>query len=723
MRDAQAAFRALQRSGTAEPVADTDLDTLLRLLQRAFGTLGVHGAALYTFTTGDQVMELVTVIGLPLEFVTPWERVGVTTPAPVTDAVRRADLVWVGGEDEMVRRYPRIAMTVPYPFSLAALPLTADGTTYGAIFLTWPAARAPLLSPVARERLWSLAGRLASVLRRASRAGTPVHAGAHPLGVLPDGGAVGSEEALTAMVARLPEGMCGLDLGGCLTYVTPGAADLLGAPARRLLGAQPWTVLPWLRDPVYEDRYRAALISREPTSFVALRPPDHWLSFHLYPDGTGLTVRINEAEVTQGDQDPLPRVEPAQAPVEPTRAGVLYHLLHLASALTEAAGVQDVVDLVADQIVPAFGGDGVAILTTEGGRLRTVGHRGYAPGVVESFDNTPLTAPTPGARALHTGAPSFFESRAELERLYPSRFELRDGMSAWAYLPLVASGRLVGTCVLAYAEPHVFAFDERAILTSLGGLIAQALDRARLYDTKMELAQGLQESLLPHALPLLPGLETAARYLPSTEGLEVGGDFYDLIRTDRDTATAVIGDVEGHNVAAAALMGQIRTAVHAYARAGAQPDAVLVQINRLMADLDSTLLASAACLRVDLARREALLANAGHPPPLLRTPDGKVRTVDLPGGPGMVLGVDPGAQYGTVRVPLPPGTVLAMYTDGLVDRPGVDMTAAQAALADRLARFDDGPLDDQADPFMSQALPAEERTDDVALLLLRSTPR
>lgn len=141
-------------------------------------------------------------------------------------------------------------------------------------------------------------------------------------------------------------------------------------------------------------------------------------------------------------------------------------------------------------------------------------------------------------------------------------------MASWAFLPLIASDRVVGSLVLAYDQPHPFTPAERAVLTSLAGLIAQAMDRARLYDTKHELAHTLQSALPPHTLPSARGLDVAARYLPAGHGMDIGGDFYDLIRHDNTTVTVAIGDVQGHNITAAALMGQVRTAVHAHATAG-----------------------------------------------------------------------------------------------------------------------------------------------------------
>ncbi len=698
----------------AEAPAGRGLEEAARILRSAPARLDAHIGGLYLLSEDRQVLELAVTLGAARQFTRPWQRVGITAPVPVAEAVRSGLVVWVGGTEDMARRYPRVAVAMPYAFCLAAAPLVTRRTAYGAVFVLWPAAHPPEMSPGERDRFDAFADRLAEVLADAARAGRPVRAGQRP-GVAESGSAA----PLATMAERLPEGVCDIDLDGRLAAVTPAAAELLGVPVERLLGARPWAVLSWLRDPVYEYHYRAAVISGQSTSFVALRPPDRWLLFELFPDPSGLTARIVAADVVAADCDRPVGTPPERA--THTRPGALYHLLHLAGALTEAVGVQDVVSMVSEQIVPAFGGRAVAVLMAEGGRLRIVGHRGYPPGLVDQFDGTPLTESTPGVQASTNPVPAYFETRAELERLYPGRRETQDGMAAWAYLPLVTSRRLIGTCVLAFAEPHHFDLEERAVLTSLGGLIAQALDRARLYDTKLGLAQGLQESLLPRALPDVPGLEVSARYLPCTEGMDIGGDFYDLIRVGPDDVAVVIGDVQGHNVNAAALMGQVRTAVRAFAAADADPSTVLSRTNRLVADLDTALLASCAYLRVDLARREAWLADAGHPVPLRYGPDGRAGALE----PliGLVLNVDPAADYPQIRVDLSIGTTLALYTDGLIDTPGVDLDQALADLTATLARHGGEPLDRLADALVDRAGHGEHRTDDVALLLIRSVPR
>lgn len=670
-----------------------------------------HSGAVYLLSPDEQVLEMAVMAGLPRAFAAPWERVAVSSPIPVADAVRERGLIWVAGEEDMAARYPRIAVVLPYPFSLAAMPIATHGTVYGAMFVTWPGSHPPEISDPERDRLTAACDRLALRLRRAAESGSPLVPEADFLGAAAMAGTTGALEAVR-MVARVPDGMCSLDVNGQLTYANPAAGELLGAKASTLLGKQLWSAVPWLNDPVYEDRYRAAMISQHTTSFVALRPPQDWLMFQLHPSRNGISVHITPA---RGTVQEMPHDKPPQRP-----AGLvaISHILTLASALTEAVGVSDVIELVADEIMPAVGSRSLVMLASEAGRLRVLGQRGYQDTtVVDRFDGMPLTAHTPGAQTLATGVPSFFESRAELEHIYPECFTTPDGMAAWAYLPLIASGRPVGTCVLGYSQSHSFSTDERFVLTSLGGLIAQALERARLYDTKHRLAHGLQSALLPHSLPTLPGLEVAARYLPGTQGMDIGGDFYDLIRTGDASAAAVIGDVQGHNVTAAGLMGQVRTAVRAYTAVGQPPGKVMVSTNRLLIDLDAELLASCLYLHLDLQRHRARLARAGHPQPLLLDPDGRVHILNVSGGP--LLGVDGGVAYPTTVVPLHPGSLLVLYTDGLIETPDTDMDDALAALAAELEHAADQPLDALAEHLVGRATGGIQGGDDTALLLLR----
>jgi serine phosphatase RsbU (regulator of sigma subunit) len=286
-----------------------------------------------------------------------------------------------------------------------------------------------------------------------------------------------------------------------------------------------------------------------------------------------------------------------------------------------------------------------------------------------------------------------------------------------AFLPLIASGRPVGSCILGFDRPRSFGAEERTVLTALAGLIAHALEKAQRYDTEAALARGLQQALLPRRLSSHPSVETAGRYLPGTEGMEVGGDWYDVVEAG-DGLALVIGDVQGHGVQAAATMGQLRSAVRAFALGDRPPEEVMAGTNHLLIDLDPGQFASCCYVRLDPARGVARVVRAGHPPPLLRSPGGRTRVVDLPGG--VVLGVDPRAHYPVTELLLEPGAILALYTDGLVERPGRDIDEGITALRLALERaVEPGVrrLAEVADRLTAVARQATDRPDDIALLL------
>ncbi|MFJ4367440.1 SpoIIE family protein phosphatase [Streptomyces chartreusis] len=702
-------------TATGDPALDADaLDAAFaETMRRTGASIG----ALYLLAPDGNLLCLDVLSGVPVEFASPWTRVPLASSAPVADAVREDRLVWIGSQEEMVRCYPRTAMALPYPLALVAAPVTGV-RRWGSVLLMWPATRPPYMTQRERGNINSSCRRLARLLEETAERGGAAVRREQPCAVSAGTGRreTSPEPAAADYVERLPGGSCALDLEGRITYVSSGACELLGREAGQLLGTLPWQSVRWLDDPTYEDRYRAAVISREPVAFTVCRPPNHWLDIHLYPDASGISARIVPTGGAHAPPSPAPRRTTPTA--VPARAGRLYQLTHLAAGLTEVVGVQDVVDLVADQIMPAFGAQGLVLSTAEAGRLRITGHRGYSAETIRRLDGLPLdTTFTPAGQALGSGIPAFFANPEEMRRTYPEA-PVVSGKKAWAFLPLIISSRPVGVCILSYDSPHEFPAEERAVLTSLAGLVAQAFDRARLYDVKHDLAHGLQQALLPRGLPTLDGLRVAARYLPATRGIKIGGDFYDLIRLgDSADAAAVIGDVQGHNVAAAALMGQVRTAVHAHATLGTPPDQVLDRTNRLLTDLAPDLFTSCLYVHLDFARERVSLASAGHPPPLLRLADGATRAVVVP--PGPLLGVDPDAVFPLVEIPLTRGMLLALYTDGLVERPGTDLEDAIARLAQHLADADDGDLDGLIDTLLSKAETTAQRIDDIALLVLQ----
>jgi GAF domain-containing protein len=534
---------------------------------------------------------------------------------------------------------------------------------------------------------------------------------------------LGTGMAAVAALERLADGFFALDREGRITYANHRLVQLAHVRRGDLVGRRPWEALPGLADPAFEDRFRAARVSQQPVSFLA-RGPDQWLMFSLRPDAQGLTGWVAPAQdpVSAGAEpaasDPEVAVPaPAAAMPAPPRPGALYRVLELSSALTEAITAREVCEVVADQLLPAFGGHRVAIYVVRERRMRLLCQRGYRESFLDRFEGTPLQHTWgPVAGALAGGVPLFIETPEDFARAYP---ELEPASSSLVFLPLIAAGRPVGALVLGFDEAHPFPGEERSLLTALSGLIAQALGRARLYDAKSTLAHGLQHALLPHELPTLPGIRIAGRYLPATRGMDIGGDWYDAIPTDHGIAL-VVGDVEGHNVAAAATMGQLRSAVRAFATAGHEPGEVIARTNRLLLDLGPGQLASCCYLLLDPATGVAHAVRAGHCPPLLHHPDGNTEILELPGGP--LLGIERPAHYPQTRLTLTPGCLLVLYTDGLVETRDTDITVGIDRLRTQLAHTPADSLDDLADTLLHSARHAANRTDDIALLLTQFTP-
>ncbi len=534
----------------------------------------------------------------------------------------------------------------------------------------------------------------------------------------------------------LPDGVFCLDRLGMIVYANPSAARLLRRPRTEMLGRSLWEAVPWLNQPAYEDHLRGALLSPDPVHFHVRRPStpepaptpdpygDDWLAMSLYPGPDLLTCTVRPGHRVADAPSGLPDLPGAPETAGAPSLAPLYRPIVLAIALTEAVTARQVSAVVMRELLPAFGGNRLAIYLLQERHLFLAWENGFPKGFLAPFEGVGLDERLPGVETLTTGRPLFFDSMEQLAEAYPG-IPLDATEGARAFLPLIASGRSVGSCILGFDRPRSFSSEERTVLTALAGLIAHAMEKAKRYESEAMLARGLQQALLPRRLSQHPLVETAGRYLPGTQGMEVGGDWYDVVAAG-DGLALVIGDVQGHGVQAAATMGQLRSAVRAFALGDRPPDEVLGGINRLLIDLDAGLFASCCYIRLDPATGLAQAARAGHLPPLLRSPDGRTQVVDLPGG--VVLGVDAQAQYPVVELRVEPGAVLALYTDGLVERPGVDIddgiSALRVALAKTGAPAARGrALGRVADRLTATARHTTDRPDDIALLLAtRRTP-
>jgi PAS domain S-box-containing protein len=304
------------------------------------------------------------------------------------------------------------------------------------------------------------------------------------------------------------------------------------------------------------------------------------------------------------------------------------------------------------------------------------------------------------------------------------RLRLRSAM----VVPLRARGRVLGTLTLYTQFPYGSRYGQRDLhlAADLAGRAGLAVDNARLYEVERAAAATLQHSLLP-AVPDVPGLQIAARYLVGKDGNQVGGDWYDVLPLPGGYVGAAVGDVVGHDLSAAAAMGQLRGVLRSYAWGGDRPGSVLDRCDQLVQGLDIAAMATAVYAVLgppaEDGTRELGYANAGHPAPLLRRPDGTMERLDAHHSPmlGAVpeFGVASGARRDEVAVTCAPGSLLVFYTDGLTDIAGEDADERTALIERTVAGMAaDASPEDVVERTLEVCLP-EQLGDDVALLAIR----
>ncbi|CAL9602751.1 hypothetical protein SUDANB6_05485 [Streptomyces sp. enrichment culture] len=284
-------------------------------------------------------------------------------------------------------------------------------------------------------------------------------------------------------------------------------------------------------------------------------------------------------------------------------------------------------------------------------------------------------------------------------------------------IPLVARRTSLG--VLTLTPPgERWDPDDAVMLIELARRAATAIDNARRFEHNRDIAETLQRALLTD-LPATPGLDLAARYLPATYGLNIGGDWYDAFRQPDGSVIAVVGDVTGHGLHAAVMMSQLRTALRAYAVDGGSPGRLLTRLHNFLHHLQPDLYATAVIARFKPGDPTLTWAAAGHPPPVLRTADGRVHTLDAK--PGAMLGIPLKQEIADHTVRLSPGATLALYTDGLVERRAHGIDPGIERLAAALGGFGSAELaadlEGVADGILHPLLSDSERDDDVCLLL------
>ncbi|OEU90193.1 phosphatase [Streptomyces abyssalis] len=443
-------------------------------------------------------------------------------------------------------------------------------------------------------------------------------------------------------------------------------------------------------------------------------------------------------------------------------------LLHTGRALAEARTTAEVLRVAGSLVIPGFKTRALAVFSLERGRLILVGPAAQrpVPQHLLPFIDMSVEADHPAAAVVRSGRAIYLPAPEDYRREFPAAWPQVEpiGNRGWAFLPLVISNRTLGAWMVAFPEPVEFTPEGRSLLTNVARMLAQAIARTSMHEMELQLSSGLQRTLRPTRRPGIEGMKLAARYMPSGGGLDVGGDWYDVIPLPSGRTALVIGDVQGHDVRAAGIMAQLRIALRAYAAEGHRPDAVLARASRYLAGIgrpevmtgspdegggagtaqgqltggfaDDERFATCLYMEADPVTGTLDIARAGHPDPAIWLADGTMLIRATAGG--LPLGIEPGTEYPTTRLVLEPGETLLACTDGLIEIGGHTMetgwrriqsvfrelAAGSTGTPADLEQFADALIRSAQQPLSGEAAGplADRREDDIALLLLTLDP-
>ncbi|MXG90026.1 SpoIIE family protein phosphatase [Nocardioides flavescens] len=582
---------------------------------------------------------------------------------------------------------------------------------------------------------------------------------ARVLGAAYDTTAVQDGEARVARVLEaMPTAFFHLDPAWRFTYVNERGRELLGPVRGELIGANVWELFPASVGTEVEAHYRRAVDSGEPVEFEVSYPPplDRSYEVRAWPTPDGLSVYF--IDVT----------ERREAEQREAQAAARQHVLtRLSEDLTRTLDAQQAATQLAEAVAGTWGDWCLVTLADRpiaDPAVRTPAAAPWRRGltdvagahvdpalrpVVDAYRRLRIDALTDAsflARALTTQDTVIIEDGAT--EAIDAVLGTGDARELWrrlaprsaVLLPLRGRDHTVGALsVFRDAGSEPFSPEDVADLVDAASRAGLALDNARLYSEQRDLAEGLQRSLLT-APPEPDHLHVVVRYEPAAQAAQVGGDWYDAFLQPGGATSVVIGDVIGHDTAAAAAMGQLRGLLRGIAVAfDESPATVLSRVDRAMKTLMIDTTATAVVARFEQTaqeRRDGVTrfrwSNAGHPPPLVAVPaDGYGATVEVvalsPDDPGapyeLLLGLDPEAERTDSVVTLPRGVTVLLYTDGLVERRGRLIDEGVAQLREVVAELVGAELtlDELCDELLRRMLP-ESNEDDVAIVAVRLHP-
>jgi PAS domain S-box-containing protein len=408
----------------------------------------------------------------------------------------------------------------------------------------------------------------------------------------------------------------------------------------------------------------------------------------------------------------------------------LEFLLKANRVVSEATGFAQTLDRLAEVAVPALGDLCLIDVADEEGAIRRLAARHANPSkqhLAEELKNRYAPDPRgehPSAEVMSTGvsrwSPHMSEEflRATSQDDHHLRILHELSFTSYMTVPLLVGDQVRGTVTLVSAGSGR-RYSERDLngVVELAEQIAGVVEHARLYDSERRISHTLQQRLLPERLPAVTGLSVAARYLPADDDVEVGGDWYDVIRLGEHLAGLVVGDVQGHDMIAASVMGQLRPGLSLLLTEGARPAEALSRLNAFMVEANVSHIATVLVAHLDSSTGQLVVSSAGHPPPVLI---GARTARSLPLSPGPPLGIV-GAAFGEEIVTVDDDALL-FFTDGLIERRDRDPDDGLRLLLRAAEQSPRGDALELIDGVTSQLVSNASRDDDVAILAVMRTP-
>ncbi|WP_372337840.1 SpoIIE family protein phosphatase [Streptomyces sp. MK5] len=539
--------------------------------------------------------------------------------------------------------------------------------------------------------------------------------------------------ALEGLFAQSPIGLALIDRELRYVRVNDALADMNGRPAAAHVGKRLREVVPGIDPAAVEALMRQVLESGRAVLDVRTGRTDAdpdcdrvWSSSYAPltdSDGEALGVIASVIDITEGQADHL-RAE---------RARQRFALLAEAGErIGTTLDLRQAADGLAQMLVPQLADtaevlllEGVLAPDDAGASAHDLLHRLATAGPTPTAPTQPAPEAThripPGsvyAAVLGQGRPQTVPLPLPVLRAVPPD----PGASSFAHstagtarvVPLNARGKVLGLVITTRTRGEPFDEEDTVLIDELVTRAALNIENARLYASRHRAALTLQRSLIK-PLPAVPGLELASGYLPASSENEVGGDWLDVLALPDGRTGLIIGDVMGHGIRAAAVMGQLRTMARTLASQNVPPGRLMHHLDAAVADLGECELATCAYAVYDRATADCLITRAGHPPPVLADPHRTVRFLE--GTCGAPLGSPRDTPFRTEHVPLPPGSILVLYTDGLIESHDHDLDHGLRRLAHALRR-PSRTLRETRDHLIADLLP-EPSHDDVAVLLAR----